>query len=214
MEPAKAKILTCPICGREKEILQLMSGNTLHSRQWSDCKQDCPMFPRVSMVQKCPHCGHYYLITRQYNYKESESYSNETGQLNFHELCEALNELEKENLTSEEHFNIMLMTVWAYNDNFRYGKPVISLEETDKEFFHKIVLSLIPMCKEIEMKAELYREIRMFDESIAEIDSRLSKPCDDFLRSILLKMRCKAKKKNVISRKYNDRFNRLGMDRT
>lgn len=65
MQPGKPQILTCPYCGKEKEIMSLMSGNTCGSMLWSDNKQIAPMMPEISYVQKCPHCGKYYIRNRQ-----------------------------------------------------------------------------------------------------------------------------------------------------
>ena len=57
MLPANAAILCCPHCGGHKNVLQLMSGNTFGSTRWSDAKQQAPMLPMVSYIQRCPHCG-------------------------------------------------------------------------------------------------------------------------------------------------------------
>ena len=48
MNPANSLVVKCPHCGGKKELLQLISGNTLGAEQWSDAKQIAPMLPRVS----------------------------------------------------------------------------------------------------------------------------------------------------------------------
>ena len=65
MMPGNPQILTCPFCGKEKEIMSLVSGNTFGSELWSDNKQIAPMLPEISYVQKCPHCGKYFIKGRQ-----------------------------------------------------------------------------------------------------------------------------------------------------
>lgn len=65
MFPANARILTCPHCQGKKEVMQLLSGNTFGAELWSDSKEDAPMLPQVSYVQKCPHCGKYFLMSSQ-----------------------------------------------------------------------------------------------------------------------------------------------------
>lgn len=83
-----SKIVKCPYCGAKKELLSLVSGNTIGATQWSDGKMVAPMLPRVSPVQKCAQCGKYYLEYKQ----ESESgqlESDETGQLSYKEWKEA-----------------------------------------------------------------------------------------------------------------------------
>lgn len=83
-----ARIVSCPFCGKKKELLSLTSGNTIGSTQWSDGKMVAPMLPSVSPVQKCPHCGKYYLHYKQ----EGESGtrpSDEGGDLSYREWKEA-----------------------------------------------------------------------------------------------------------------------------
>ena len=57
MQPGYARIVYCPYCGEKKELLSLMSGNTIGARYWSDLRMRAPMLPEVSPVQKCHHCG-------------------------------------------------------------------------------------------------------------------------------------------------------------
>lgn len=51
MLPGNPQILTCPFCGKEKEIMSLMSGNTRGIIRWSDNKQIARMLPEISYVQ-------------------------------------------------------------------------------------------------------------------------------------------------------------------
>lgn len=55
--------LTCPRCGRLKHIRTILSGNTIGARCWSDGRWYYPMLEQPSPYQKCPKCGHYYLLT-------------------------------------------------------------------------------------------------------------------------------------------------------
>ena len=52
--------LTCPHCGEPKYLLALASGNTFDGEVWSDSRQWYPMMLEPSIIQKCPHCSHYY----------------------------------------------------------------------------------------------------------------------------------------------------------
>lgn len=61
----RTRILVCPFCGTEKQIMSLLSGNTFGAVCWSDNKQKALMLPEISYVQKCPHCGKYYIIHNQ-----------------------------------------------------------------------------------------------------------------------------------------------------
>lgn len=72
MLPGNPRILICPFCGTEKQIMSLISGNTFGAELWSDNKQIAPMLPEISYIQKCPHCGKYY-ITENTTLREDKS---------------------------------------------------------------------------------------------------------------------------------------------
>ena len=89
MTPGNPQILTCPFCGTEKQIMSLVSGNTFGAEYWSDNKQIARMLPEISYIQKCPHCGKYYIKSRQdvkfakerfFQTKESISVADSTAQ--------------------------------------------------------------------------------------------------------------------------------------
>lgn len=60
MTPGPPCRLTCPHCGGHKHIMSIASGNTFGGTIWSDSKRDYPMLPQPSLIQYCPHCGHYF----------------------------------------------------------------------------------------------------------------------------------------------------------
>jgi len=62
MTPGPPCRLTCPHCGGHKYIMSIASGNTFGATIWSDSKRDYPMLPQPSVVQYCPHCGHYFFF--------------------------------------------------------------------------------------------------------------------------------------------------------
>ena len=166
-----AKILTCPHCNTEKEVLSLISGNTFGEIVWSDNKTTNPMLPKVSIVQKCPHCSKYYLLTRQ-TPKQGNDYSFELGELNYKEIKEAWNMLkDTEDLTEKERLNILIMQVWAFNDEYtRHQKSDIPTKE------HIYITGIINQLLEIDMvdellKAELLRENGRFDEAMELLDN-------------------------------------------
>lgn len=171
MNPCFAKILTCPYCGSKKEVMDLMSGDTFNQTIWSDNKTITPMLPRVSFVQKCPHCGKYYLLTRQIP-ENSNTYSYEQGELNYKEIKEAWSVLkDTEDLTEKEKLNILIMQVWAFNDEYtRHQKSDIPTKE------HNYITDIINQLLELDMvddllKAELLRENGKFDEAIELLDN-------------------------------------------
>ena len=132
MNPGNPRILVCPFCGKEKAIMSLISGNTFGAEIWSDNKQIAPMLPEISYVQKCPHCGKYYITGRQKVKYAKDGYSFEQGLLTYPEIKEAFVQLSEEGFVNEkEESKVRMMLHHAYNDYYyrTEEKDVISDED-------------------------------------------------------------------------------------
>ena len=90
-------------------------------------------------------------------------------------------------LTEGERLSILLMLVWAYNDEFtrETTDPAPSEEQT---YIHGIIDLLLDI-DEIDtlLKAELLREAGRFDESMQMLDSYLAD--DEFLEKVEAEIR-------------------------
>lgn len=190
MIPAYCKLALCPHCGGEKEIVQIMSGNTYGAWLWSDSKQVAPMLLHVSPIQKCPTCGHYYFLEHA-NIKEGNTYSDEEGWLSFDDAIEAFNALNDD----ERQQRLELLTiiiVWAFNDMIRDGEEP---SQEQYEVFKTMVSNNLkqPILSNNELlKAELYREIGDFDKCLAILGK--FNPEDEFLADIRKRIMDKAQK--------------------
>jgi len=175
MLPAYANLVYCPYCGATKELMQLASGNTFEARYWSDNKRIAPMLPEVSPVQKCPHCGKYYL---EYKQKQSEAdhYSSEKGELSFPEWKEAYHQFLGETESTDRHIriteeNLVDLRFWlvqAYNDYYHRNCEASPSPE-DYAFIQGIIKDFINTFdwSSIDnplLKAEFYREADMMHE--------------------------------------------------
>lgn len=170
MMPGFAKILTCPKCGTKKEVLGYVSGCTFGQTVWSDNKTITPLSHKVSFVQKCPVCGHYYLLSRQ-KPEYSQNSSNEQGELSYKEMKEAWRMLkDMPDLTENEMLSILIMQVWAYNDEYtrHHGK---SAPKEEQVYIAKIIdlLLNLDMVDDL-LRAELLREAGRFKESLDILD--------------------------------------------
>ena len=196
MQPGKSRILVCPFCGKEKEIMSLISGNTLGAELWSDNKRIAPMLPEISYVQKCPHCGKYYITERQEEKYSKNGYSFDKGLLTFPEMKEAFTQLSEDGfLNEQEEINVRMMLHHAYNDYYyRTGKKKVVSEE-DKALFHDNGIWLIKnLITDDVMKAEFYREIGETDTARDILDS--VKVENDFLKFIVATIRDRLKTNN------------------
>lgn len=187
MIPGNAQILTCPHCGTKKEVLSLLSGNTFGQVVWSDCKSIAPMLPKVSFVQKCPHCGKYYLLSRQ-KPEYGNTHSSEKGELNYKEIKEAWSMLKDvEDLTENERLTILIMQVWAYNDEYTRGKDATA-PKAEQDYFKEIVDMLIKLDSvDTLLKAELLRETGRFSDALDLLSNYSAE--NDYLERLIKKFR-------------------------
>jgi len=184
MTPGKPQILTCPFCGAKKEIMTLASGNTFGAEFWSDNKQIAPMLPEISLVQKCPKCGKYYIRTRQNVVYSEKGWCFEKGTLSFGEMKEAFHQLQEQGFENEkEEINIRMMLHHAYNDYYYRNDDTHIVNEEDRKLFHENGLWLIKnLITDNVMKAEFYREIGEMEAAKSILDSIHVE--DDFLKNI------------------------------
>ena len=183
--PGNPRILVCPFCGKEKEIMSLISGNTFGAELWSDNKQIAPMLPEISYVQKCPHCGKYYITGRQEVKYAKDGYSFEKGLLTYPEMKEAFAQISEEGFLNEkEEINVRMMLHHAYNDYYYRTDEKKVISEEDKTLFHENGLWLINnLITDSVMKAEFYREIGEIDSAKSNLDSITVE--DEFLKRIV-----------------------------
>lgn len=185
MMPGNPQILICPFCGTEKQIMSLISGNTFGAELWSDNKQIAPMLPEISYVQKCPHCGKYYITGRQEVKYAEDGFSFEKGLLTYPEMKEAFTQLSEEGFLNEkEEINVRMMLHHAYNDYYYRTEEKKVISEEDKTLFHENGLWLINnLITDSVMKAEFYREIGEVDTARNILNSITVE--DEFLKRIV-----------------------------
>ena len=167
MLPDHSALLRCPHCSALKEVLQLMSGNTIGATLWSDAKQIAPMLPRVSYIQRCPTCGKYFFRTKDVMAGTSNNYGGGTGDLPLEYLKQALTQLQP---TGNDEHILRINILWAFND--RYGnmeQSDIPIEEW--EYHVDNVHHLVQMDIDALLRAELYREIGDFEQAIQILQS-------------------------------------------
>ena len=176
MIPGPANVLNCPFCGGTKEVMSLVSGNTFGGTVWSDTRREYPMLPEVSPIQQCPHCKKYYFIEqakREYS-KDPESEMRsfmKLGNLSFHELKEAINQMESLSLSKMQRWILNHQFFMAYNDTFRRSPETKAFppSEEDEAFYQQVVEELldgIDKSADYELfHAELLRETGRFEEA-------------------------------------------------
>lgn len=177
MIPGFEKIVKCPYCGAEKSLMTIMTGNNFGAEYWSDNKVIAPHLPEVSPVQKCMHCGKYYLEYKQ-EAEIGKKDSIDTGDLTYDEWKEALRQFEAENTEQMDMDNVRFWLIQAYNDFFYRSNNTNTPTEEDFRFIIGIINDFVNLYDwsgvEIPLlKAELYREANEMDKC-KEVLSRIS----------------------------------------
>ena len=192
MSPAKiidvAKVVTCPFCGRKKELLALCSGSMFRAIYWSDFKQLTPFLPHVSLVQKCRRCKKYFLLHNQ-PAERGTMVSFTTGDLSYREWKEAYMQFcQEQNHNMKDWRVISLGMIQAFNDRYFRGptpfvyKKVSTPPKEEYDFFVDVIARFINVfdwiyTRDILLKAELYREIGKFEqcaETLKSIDAAVN----------------------------------------
>ena len=167
MLPAHSALLRCPHCGALKEVLQLMSGNTIGATLWSDGKEIAPMLPRVSRIQRCPTCSKYFFYSLDVTSGTSNRYGSQSGELPLEYLKEAFAQIQS---IGHYEYSFRMAILWAFND--RYGnmeQSDIPIEEW--EYHMNNVQDLLQMGIDNLFRAELYREIGDFEKAIQILET-------------------------------------------
>lgn len=197
MLPDNSLLLKCPFCGKEKEVLSLMSGNTIHGRQWSDLKSVYPMLPKVSPVQKCHSCGKYY-FTANVEKRRGEGYSMEKGELTYQELKEAKIQF-GDSLAKKDKNTLNMLLLWAYNDLYnRAGVEITDAPREESDYISDVFGELLSSDDFNDiMYAELYREDGYFDDALYLLES--CHPQEEYLAKIVEKIKQYAEEKKTIA---------------
>lgn len=193
MIPGNSRILVCPSCGGEKEVMSLLSANNFGAELWSDNKQIAPMAPEVSYVQKCPHCGKYYVTERQEVKYAEESWSFETGSLSYPEMKEAFFQLLREGFVDTwEEAAVRMMLHQAYNDYYYRSGDNREINAEDKSLFCENGFWLTENALvDGVLKAEFYREMGEMNAAKCMLDS--VKVEDRFLKRVVSGIRDRVK---------------------
>ena len=210
MQPGIPQLVTCPYCGKEKKLMTLISGNTIGMRQWSDSFYYAPHLPKVSNVQKCPHCGGFFMYPdaqkRSDDSKEEFNFCLDTGHLSYPEMKQAFLLLEDSVKGKESEIALRIAFLHNFNEAFReYEKNSWDKDEgianekqrneTDFDLHRSNLNAIISLLDSSETDnapfiAEIYRELGRFDDCIATIEK--FKTEDSYIQLIVKSIREKA----------------------
>lgn len=160
----------CPYCGSRKDKFELLCYYNNEGIIWSDFRHVLPQVAVPSLIQKCPHCGKYYISkgshvlikdTADFEFIDPVSWDY------FKQSYEEFSQLDKDNVVDYNH---RLRMMCAYNDEFnRSQNPPVPTEQ-DIMLFKDNLLHLMEYFSDPIDKAELYREMGLFDECFKQLE--------------------------------------------
>lgn len=170
----------CPYCGVAQYLRSELSVNAFYNQYWSDRFVFNGMMQNHSPVLKCCTCGRYFFTS------ESEVFhitnvqaKNNFGWLSYYDIKKAFLQLLPAGPHSTKEIILRTVFVWKYNDllyrnvlnNARLSKPSVD----DRLLFFENAMKLADLLdggiEDKVLKAELYREMSMFDRCISVLDS-------------------------------------------
>lgn len=211
MTPGIAILVKCPYCGTKKELMTLASGNTIGAVYWSDNKRIAPMLPSASPVQKCPHCGKYYLKNKQES-ESGDTFSFKTGDLTYPEWKEAFAQFVNQStqtglnrytaITEKDLVDIRFWLIHAYNDHYHREK-VAGHSQEEYAFFCGVVNDFIDAFDWASvnnplLKAEYYREANEMEKCAKVLNSISYGQLQDFEKGIYDGIKGRMEKKDNV----------------
>jgi hypothetical protein len=176
----------CPICSCVTIKGSILSGNTFGSTLYSDGKRIAPMLPEFPYLTKCKNCDHFYWLNDKTEIRQEEAsegmpqYSAEF--LNINEYFEALEKISELDTIHERYIRFQIY--WTFHDRVRNNNKLFNNLEEEVLYVGNICKLLeIMQDKHIEdlfSKAEMYRNIGLFDETIAVLDKITNEQKKDY----------------------------------
>jgi hypothetical protein len=168
-------VYKCPECGKFFTRGSLHSGNTFHSKIYSDGKRIAPMLPEFPLIIKCTNCKTFFwLIDENYvgkwdSEREMKVEWKNAGYANFlsaDEYNEAIN-LKIYNVKKDQIF-LRIRLWWTINDKIRNENDVCIADE-DKIIYEQNCMKLLELLDNDEIdwkliRAELFRNLGKFSE--------------------------------------------------
>ena len=160
----------CPYCNGHKDKLELLCYYSNEGIMWSDYRHVLPQVAVPSQIQKCPHCGKHYII------KASHVLIKDTADFEFvdpvdwnyfRQSYEEYSKLEKDEVVDYNH---RLRMLGAFNDEFRRAENPLVPTEQDIQMFKDNMLHLTTYFQDPLDRAEMCREMGMFEECFRLLD--------------------------------------------
>ncbi len=167
--------LICPYCKGKKRIKVSHPENENGIRVWSDGKLTFPAMHDAYIVQKCTHCGKYYIMSRQAPEETSRmsEAALEAGTLNYDEVRQAFAQLAAEGfLHLDEEANVRMMAIHAFNDQFFRKRKSEAPSQEEYGFFRDNIIWLTThYIEDGLLRGELLREIGEFKSACELINN-------------------------------------------
>lgn len=178
MLPGPTYIRQCSICGKHISQDTIYSGNNCGATYWTDGKEDAPMLPDQPWLVKCLHCSGLVWIDEQVRVAALDYYWEPDKADEIAEQFADVREVTAPAFAEYAEFlsagvsdrrkerYLRLRTWWAGNDVRREGGDIPPMSDLETENL-RAFLGLLDETEDNDriMKAEVLRELGMFEES-------------------------------------------------
>ena len=184
-------IVSCPYCEALAKRMEILSGNTIGAKLWSDGIFVAMMLPDLPEIGFCQSCENYFWVKDALELGEwlggCPDEWNTAPYLNYHLYFEdCVTCLEKKLYRNKEEELYLRIKLWHCFNGFYRNKKGKTIKKTMREINYENLIILEKMLdldkiENLLMKAEINRELGNFDICIQVIDS-CNKP-KEFLNS-------------------------------
>ena len=172
--PGPDIIRECPLCKAPFAMPSMNSGNTAGGQRWTDGKIDLPMWLDTPMLVKCPGC-HGLIRTKDVDKVGERQWGDDASKWRDTRWAERLAEedylqiIAAEKPSGQEERYLRHHAWWAANDAFRTNNETANSFSPEQEANLLVLASnaRVDSPEERLLKAEIFRELKRFDECMA-----------------------------------------------
>jgi len=188
MLPGPIRTFECPNCKSLTYKRSIASGNTIGAKLYSDGKRIAPMLPIFPIITKCQKCNNIYWLENE-NQRLNVNLPENIKEANFLSTDEYLSVIGTDVIRNKADEKYIRREIWwTFNDNIRDQENPRENLASNSEYCEN-AKSLIGLLDEniqdFIMKAELYRNIGEFWESIVCLNQIESNDLDFIIDSVL-----------------------------
>ena len=199
-QPAPNIIRACPECSGEIVQGAMASGNTFGARMWTDGKMEAPMLPDYPLLVKCPNCQALFWINEAKEIGQGGFFDENPGWPNAKEPVlptesDFLRALATGGMSREKDLYLRRKYWEAINDAYRTNASAVAAFTPLQERLLRSLADVFDVADPNQRiaKAEIFRELRMYDDCIRLLADPFDKEIHAKVAAIIRELAVKKK---------------------